>query len=739
MTEEDLPAIASALLLTRSASRGAGNRRTLFAKFDELLAEPELDGIGVPRGGQGIANDPGAIRLVRLRLRNWRSFERAELRLDASDPQRPLFIIGGQNGFGKSSILEAFAFGLFGRRAVADLAPLIGMTTGRSSLRKSYAAVMERILHRADRSRREGACAVRLDFETDGGPIEVERKWYFDDAGALIEADEEVSVHVGRSRELLRAPEGIDAFEWLQDQIEHRIMPAGLAPFFIFDGEQIERWADRQLSDQVRTAIERVLGLEEVAGLADDLRAYAKDRERGAAKGDFDDLSKLHERIARLRETIGSANERLLAIKQEVERERRLRENALIALAVTSAGTHADLQASLERGHALQIERTRIRRELAAVVAECGPFALMGASLTSRIADDVEREGQRASIAEHGRAGLEQLWQRFEAQQPRLHRSVAKAMRSRLERAWAGDDVAQQDAPVHIHLAGTEHRMVANRLRGAGGDAVGRVGALRDELVQIDGEIAKQEAGRAEERRRKEGRDDAQRELAEIASRLDRAEEQRRGIEREISLLEAALEPEINELQAFEARLATFEPKVRGAAAARRLGDELDRWIAAQAASKYDRFAEAVTGSFKRLSHKDQIARVSIGRDGSVALFDANGKDVTEYRLSAGESQLFALSLIAAVNTVADRVLPLVVDTPLSRLDSQHRAGVMKMLMDRGGQTILLTQPEEIGHRHLSALAPATASIMRITHRLNSASGVGVSEFADGYIEEVAA
>ncbi|MDQ1232269.1 DNA sulfur modification protein DndD [Sphingomonas sp. SORGH_AS 879] len=739
LMDDRLPAIVPSLLLNRSASLGAGNRRTLFAKFDELLAAPELQGLDEPRAAGDSITDRGPVRLSRIRLRNWRSFERAELRLGDADPARPLFIVGGQNGFGKSSILEAFAFGLFGRRALVDLAPLIGVTTGRNSLRRSYAAVMERVLHRAERSRREGACAVRLDFDTADGPIEVERKWYFDESGSLIEADEELFVHVGWNRELLRAPDGAEPFGWLQEQVEHRIMPAGLAPFFVFDGEQIERWADRRLSDQVRTAIERVLGLDDVVALADDLRAYAKDRERGAAAGDPDELVKLHDRIGRLRNTIASADERLVAVKEEVERERGLREAALIALAVTANGTHADLQASLEHSHALEVEKARLRRELAAVLAEFGPFAVMGSALTSRVADEVEREGQIASTAELGRAGLEEVWHRFAALHPPLDRSVAKAMRSRLERAWAGDGAAPAGAPVHVHLAGTEHRMVANRLRSAGADAVGRVGALRTELEQVSGEVTKLEMARLDEQRRQAGREDAQRELVEIAARLERAEEQRRGIERELSLLEASLEPELRELREVEGRLATLAPKTKGASAARHLADELERWIAAQAASKYDRFAEAVSECFRRLSHKDQIARVSIKRDGSVALFDANGHDVTDYRLSAGESQLFALSLIAAVGAVAKRELPLVVDTPLSRLDSQHRAGVMKMLMERGGQTILLTQPEEIGHRHLSALAPATAGVVRITHRLQLGSGVGVSDFADGYVEEVAA
>jgi len=728
------------LLAARSATKGAGNRRTLFARFDELLASPNRDGVEVDRlrGVDGVAAH-AAVRLSRLRLRNWRSFERAELQLGNGGADRPLFIVGGRNGFGKSSILEAFAFGLFGRRALVDLAPLTSGSAGRGSLRRSYAAVMERVLHRSEQCRLEGSCAVRLDFETRVGPFDIERKWYFDQAGALIEADEEVSIHVGSERRLLRAPEGSEAFDWLQDEIERCIMPSGLAPFFIFDGEQIERWADRKLSDQVRLAIERALGLEDLIGLAADLRGYARDRERSAGGDDPVEATRLRERVERLRETMDSARARLDAMQVEVAEERRQREAALVVLAVTSSGTYADLQALLERSHGLEVELGRLRRELAAVATDLGPFALAGRALTSRGAEEVKEEGRCASAAEFDRAGLEALWSRFAALQPPLDRSVAKAMRSRLERAWSGDAAPGSRPPVHVHLGGTDHRVVASRLKSAGGEAAGRVAALRASLARIDAEIAELAARRVEDERREAGRADARRELAEIVERLAKAEDQRREIERELSLLDASLEPDLRELGILEERLTAMAPKARSAATARRLADDVESWIARRSASEYERFAAAVGGCFRRLSHKDQIARVTIGRDGSVGLFDARGEDVTDYRLSAGESQLFARSLIAAVAVVTGRKLPLVIDTPLSRLDSEHRAGVMRMLMERRGQTILLTQPEEIGPRHLSALAPAIAGTVRITHRLSSGSGVGVSEFVDGYLEDVAA
>ena len=54
-----------------------------------------------------------------------------------------------------------------------------------------------------------------------------------------------------------------------------------MAPFFLFDGEQVKRLAERELADQVRLGVESVLGLHAWRDTVADLRDYAKDRGRG--------------------------------------------------------------------------------------------------------------------------------------------------------------------------------------------------------------------------------------------------------------------------------------------------------------------------------------------------------------------------------------------------------------------------------------------------------------------------
>lgn len=64
---------------------------------------------------------------------------------------------------------------------------------------------------------------------------------------------------------------------------------------------------------------------------------------------------------------------------------------------------------------------------------------------------------------------------------------------------------------------------------------------------------------------------------------------------------------------------------------------------------------------------------------------------------SAGENQIFATALIAGLAEVSKVPAPLVVDTPLGRLDSKHRENIFRFwTSDPSRQVILLSQDEEI-------------------------------------------
>ena len=73
-------------------------------------------------------------------------------------------------------------------------------------------------------------------------------------------------------------------------------------------------------------------------------------------------------------------------------------------------------------------------------------------------------------------------------------------------------------------------------------------------------------------------------------------------------------------------------------------------------------------------------------------------KDIPRDSLSAGEKQLVVISLLWALAICSKKKLPVIIDTPLSRLDSSHRKALMQIYFPNASeQTIILSTDTEIG------------------------------------------
>jgi DNA sulfur modification protein DndD len=76
-------------------------------------------------------------------------------------------------------------------------------------------------------------------------------------------------------------------------------------------------------------------------------------------------------------------------------------------------------------------------------------------------------------------------------------------------------------------------------------------------------------------------------------------------------------------------------------------------------------------------------------------------------RLSAGERQLLAVSLLWGLAKASRRPLPAVIDTPLGRLDSSHRRHLVQRYFPHAShQVLLLSTDEEIRGEYFDAIRP---------------------------------
>jgi DNA sulfur modification protein DndD len=107
-----------------------------------------------------------------------------------------------------------------------------------------------------------------------------------------------------------------------------------------------------------------------------------------------------------------------------------------------------------------------------------------------------------------------------------------------------------------------------------------------------------------------------------------------------------------------------------------------------------EQVADYASNAFNELTTEKTYAGLEINKNYGLSIIDHTGKVLKER--SAGAEQIVALSLIDGLNKTARKKGPIIMDTPLGRLDPKHRSNVLKYLPKMADQVILLVHEGEI-------------------------------------------
>jgi DNA sulfur modification protein DndD len=92
----------------------------------------------------------------------------------------------------------------------------------------------------------------------------------------------------------------------------------------------------------------------------------------------------------------------------------------------------------------------------------------------------------------------------------------------------------------------------------------------------------------------------------------------------------------------------------------------------------------------------------------AVTIKDKDGQPIAKDQLSAGEKQVYAISMLWALSKTSGRPLPVIVDTPLARLDRDHRSLLAQHYFPAAShQVVILSTDTEVDEDYFEQLAPA--------------------------------
>ena len=680
-------------------------------------------------------------------LRDWKAFEDARFDFPAPDGERNVILIGGENGFGKTTLFEAIAFGLFGR----DGLPLVSRAAARSDESgriQSYREFMERALNGGAIQRGRTHCRIELTFEDDSGsPIVIQRKWNFTNLGKLRQGEdgEEVNIVTGIGRKTEGPPRSDpDPSAWYREWLSRVFLPTHLAAFFLFDGESASEYANRDMGQQVREGIEGMLGLTWLRTLEDAMRGYYNKRLGEVPKGANNTaIVVLQDEVSKLESEIAASDAERIEVADKLATLESEQAALTRELASYGAGTRADLEELISGKERDARAFSEAEQRLRDIATGDLPLALAGAALRKAVDERLCGEAVRDSwlaARTQGQSRVGEVLRTVTDQLPNVtppllelqKSAIEEAVRDALEHLWNPAPAGATLDARHTHITGAMNDRVRQRLSDAArltnatiSDLLTRMDVAARSVRTLDDAINATQTAAPD-------LEDKKQRLLGMSARIGALHEQLGAHKNLVESRRPQLTQKRGELSKLTEAIDSAERPARLAKRALQvmamLADLIDEAWPMQAGE----VSAAMTEAIHTMAHRrDLLHRVEITDDAEVRLLTRDGRNLRDFDLSAGEKQIFTQSLFSAIAKVSKRIFPLVIDTPLGRLDEEHRINVLRHLAGRDSQVILISTNTEVVGQYLDAIRPQILKAYRIKNKTND--NIGKSHAAEGY------
>lgn len=662
--------------------------------------------------------NPRKMILKNVILNNYTAFEGIqEINLTPTEnTEQNIILIGAMNGSGKTSLLEAVKLCLYGERGSGLLSP-----------RESEASFINKKFNYNAR-KRDRKMSIELTFVDvpipDPHEIKIRRDWFFDTVTGRYENLSAMTIYKdGKELELVARD------QW-QDFINEKI-PPGVSDFFFFDGEKIQQLADDSTDrESLKESIRYLLGLRIIGNLEVDLSKHIDDIRRESDKVTDSQLRELETSEAKYDEKIKENREELAEIQnqlyglydEEAQLEKEIRR-------LTGIGTNNRNQLEQEVTES-ENQKRKANEDILKLASDILPFAISGRlcdELRTRIlAEESLRQWESAKTKVHPqlnkivhRVFWDETVLRIKPDLTPFQKvHYAKILTDEWEALFMPKPEDAAEAVIH-ELSTKDERFVLGTL-----DKVSKeiIGNLKDLLMLR--ERASRRSQDANRELRSLPEDDSH--IGQMVTDFKSKSELKRSLNEKTGKLEDEISRFGRELKSVQEKIENLKTKLIGAKKvqsqvdlARKIRATVQEYEKQLQKRKLAELESYTTEMYHRLARKhDFVGEVKIDlQTFDVSIHDPHGNVKEKRSLSAGEKQIYAISLLWGLAKSSDVELPIIIDTPFARLDSEHRTNIAKHYFPFASeQVIILSTDEEIDHRYAEMLRPYIGRIYLIKH-----------------------
>ncbi len=648
--------------------------------------------------------------LERLVLENFRQFNGRQELVFSDLRERNVTIVHAENGFGKTTLLKALLWALYGRDG------LMGADGKEEDFEKPDRIIHEGLAHRA-RDPNAVAASVQLTFKHDTDRYILTRQ--------LTLAKQNLNPRqTTLTLEVMREGQTFRETDKQAQKLIQIIVPSGISRFLFFNGERINYLAMEKNSAQVTEAIQQMLGLKLLRTTIEDLRhqnvrgklrSELKNAASEEKQGLIEQLNALEARVNDLEERRVQTQKNLSAIAAELETV----DNKLAA----NREAH-ELQAKRRHLIAEQDElidrRDEVVRRLSKLISEDG-YTLFTSELISRGREIVARlRGEGKIPARVLNTFLQEL---LDSGNCICKRCLDEGTpeRTAVERLLtiAGDQDFNNAVGALDHAIG--------RIEGVAGQTQEQLRLLNTERLEIARDIRNRDEDIEEIHQLIGGKNDE--EVQHLEEKRKSLQLDRDAQNAEIGRIGGQIDAVKEEMNTLQVQIRQIEDKEVAAARAQRRVDAVEDCakliediLAAETEDLRPELNNEIGRHFRKIMTKDYWAELTENYTLHIRKRVVRGEDdgnpvVIDAALSTGERTVTALVFIASLVALANRrseistilkdlagsVYPVAIDSPFGSL-SIFRQGVARYIPELAPQVLLLVSPEQYKGQVESAL-----------------------------------
>lgn len=665
-----------------------------------------------------------------INIKNFQTyFGNIEFEFDQPSDEKNVVLIGGLNGAGKTSFFSSIVLGLFGKNAEG----IIFERSSGENIDDSYQTYLQEVFSNEAKKANDIEMEIALSITHEETNIKIVRKWWFDSS-----IDEILEIYTEKDGTVipLEIPEeDVERNEYYEAFIQS-IIPSQVGRFFFFDGEEIKAIAKQDPEQAVINGINALLGFDVLEQLVVDLETLKRNLRKELPGAANSGLLKNYEELEKLESTLSSAEEEKKYCVEDIDGMNIHLEELEKDISEAFKGRDVDNRNEiLDKIFNLDKELSAVENELQTLVGEVLTLALPSELITetekklSKEINTLKQQDQSAVINSLKNKFNKQLIKNL----PKEIKDKEKIIKDAALLTWdeMNNSSSGKASVMSNYFSDDEIKVAFNHIqevKATTNREIARLVGKQDALLKEKSELLSMQqlfdSGRyAQDILDKKSNtlnqlSTKQHELERVEAEIMVLNQEITNIKNTIDRLESSLEiskdiqKELEEVESYQSLIKEFMNEARGRRASL--------------------LSKKTSDVIKKLAHKeDLISKVKIDeKTYSINLLDSKNNKVS--RMSAGESEIFALSLLQALGEVSNRKLPVVIDTPLGRLDYSHRQSIVTNYFHNvSEQVFILSTDTEIDRSLFKELQPYVNQTFLIKSNKDKSSTV----YPDKYFE----